>query len=133
MKPIRHRTAAIATGILLLLGCGLEAASGNEMNASTSIRYFRSFDAVRFPYQPYDEIEEESTRDLDAFVRCEFDSRGRIARLEKFYKGHVHFSHQYQYHPSGAIREVVIREFWPREVPVRVRTFDEAGRPTGEQ
>jgi len=99
------------------------------IDGQSGVRFFRTFDAIRLPYRPYDEVTEAETHDLEAFIRCAFDSQGRVTRLEKFYQGRPHFTHEYRYHPNGQLREVVVRELWPREAPVRIETFDEQGRP----
>lgn len=88
-------------------------AIGSQVQAMTSVKYYRSFDAESLPLQPRGELAEEETHSLVTFYIAEFDESNRLVSLTKLLRQDdarmptvfaTVFTERYEYWPSGRLR-----------------------------
>lgn len=108
--------------IAILLGTAISNSAMSDSSGGRSpvtVHYFGGISGVTLPFTPRDEIRREQADLLVGYFRVSLRDDGRVMRLEKFLRGTLDFTHDYEYYDDGSLMTAIITT--PGEKP---RTYE---------
>ena len=100
---------------------------GFDPSMTETIRYFVSTGGIRPPLKLVGPLDDADIRNRNSYVRAVYDGLDRLVGLDKIVYGEVHLSHQYDYHPDGAIRTARITTNTEDGTETSVLSYDPEG------
>ena len=100
-------------------------AQADSADPGCRAKYFIGFSGYSLPLVPVDEVSKSKATSQRSYYKASYDGESRLRTFEKFLDGVQFFRHEYDYFPTGVIREARVTNADGQTV---IHKFDESGR-----